>query len=62
MELLCDVGMKFCSNGPSHMTSMDAMPMHGENLEQLLLWNQTADDLESWYQASGTQVLSSLFK
>ena len=24
-----------------------------------LLWNQTADDLESWYAASGTQVLPS---
>ena len=22
-----------------------------------LLWNQTADDLESWYAASGTRVL-----
>ena len=27
-----------------------------------LLWNQMADDLESWYAASGTWVLPSLFK
>ena len=27
----------------------------------LLLWNQKADDLESWYAASGTWVLPSLF-
>ena len=44
------------------MTNMAAMPMYGKNLENLLLWNQTADDLESWYPAPGTQVLSSLFK
>ena len=40
-----DVGMKFCSNSPSHMTNMAAMPMYAKNLEKLLLWNQTADDL-----------------
>ena len=41
-----------------HMTNMAAMPIYVKNL----LWNQTADDLESWYVASGAQVLPSLFK
>ena len=27
-----------------------------------LLWNQEADDLETWYTASGTQMLPDLFK
>ena len=50
------------SNGPGHMTNMAAMPMYGKNLKNNLLRNQRADDLESWYVASGTQVLPSLFK
>ena len=43
------------------MTNMAAMPIHvyGKNL---LLWNQKADDLESWYAALDTRVLPSLFK
>ena len=53
-----DEGMKDCLNGPGHMTSMAARPMYGKNIKTiLLLWNQTANDLESWYAASGTQVL-----
>ena len=50
------------SNGPGHMTNVAAMPMYGKNLKKLLLWNQTADDFESWYLALDTKVLSSLFK
>ena len=46
-----DRGMKVCSDGLGHITNMAAMP-----------WHQTADDLESWYAASGIQVLPSLFK
>ena len=49
------------SNGPGHMTSMAAMPIYGKNLKNLL-WNQKADDLKSWYAASGTGVLQNLFK
>ena len=52
-----DGGMKVCSNGPGHMTNMTV-----KTLKNLFLWNQTADDLESWYAASGTRVLPSLFK
>ena len=55
-----DGGMKVCSNGPGLITSMSAMPIYGKNLKNLLLWNQTADDLESWYTTSGTRVLPSL--
>ena len=33
-----------------------------KTLKNLLLWNQKADDLETWYAASGAQVLLSLFK
>ena len=56
MELLWYGGMKVCSNGPGHMTKMAAMPLKN------LLWNQKADDTETWYAASGARVLPSLFK
>ena len=36
--------------------------MEKKNLKNFLLWNQEADDLETWYTASGTQVLPNLFK
>ena len=52
MEPPCDRGTNVCSNGPGHMTKMAAMPVY------LLLRNQKADDLESWYAASGAQVCS----
>ena len=54
MELLWDGGSKVSSNGPGHMTKMAAMPIYGKNL---LLWNKKADDLETWYAASGVRVL-----
>ena len=58
-----DGGMKVYSNVPGHMSNMAAMsPYRVKTLKNLFLWNQTADDLESWYAASGTQVLPSLFK
>ena len=45
------------------MTKMTAMPIYGENLKKnLLLWKQKADDLKTWYAASGARVLPSLFK
>ena len=47
-------GIKICSNVPGHMT----MPIYGENFKNLLIRNQQADDLETWYTASGTRVLS----
>ena len=53
MESPWDEGTKVCSNGPDHMTKMAAMPIYGKTLKNLNLWNQTADDLETWYAASG---------
>ena len=43
---------KFVQNGPGHMTSMAPMLIYVKTVEILLLWNQKADDLESWYAAS----------
>ena len=33
-----------------------------KTLKKLLLWNQKADDLETWYAALGARVLQSLFE
>ena len=63
MEPLWDGGTKVCSNGPGHMTKMAAMAIYGKNLKKnLLLRNQKANDLESWYASSGAWVLPSLLK
>ena len=43
------------------MTNMAAMHIYGKTLQHHL-WNQKSDHLESWYAASGTQVLKSYFK
>ena len=55
-------GMDVCLNGPGHVTKMAAKPIYVKNLKHFLLLNQAADDVESWYAASGTRVLPSLFK
>ena len=62
MEPPWDGGTKVCSNGPGHMTKMAAMPIYDKNIKNLLLRNQKADDLGSWYAASGARELPSLFK
>ena len=62
MELLWDGGTKVSSNGPGHITKMAAMSIYGKNLINLLLRNPKADDLETWYAASGARVLPRLFK
>ena len=46
-------GRKVCSKGPGHMTKMATMLIYGRHLKNLLLWNQKADDLETWYALSG---------
>ena len=52
-----------CSNGPGHMTKMAATPIYGKKpFKNLLLQNQTADDLGTWYVAFGLWGLQSLFK
>ena len=62
MEPPWDWGTKVCSNGPGHITKIAAMPIYGKNLKNLLLRNQKAYDLETWYVALGARVLPSLFK
>ena len=63
MEPPWDVGMKICSNVSGHMTKIAFRPIYGKNLKKnLFLRNQETDDLETWYTASGTQVLLGLFK
>ena len=62
VEAPWDRGTKVSSNGPGRMTNMAIIPIYGKTLKKLLLWNQKADDLESWYVASGAGVLPSLFK
>ena len=36
---------------------MAALPLYGKTFKNLLLRNQKADDLETWYAAYGTLVL-----
>ena len=62
MEFLWDGETKVYSNGPGHMTKMAAMSIYGKNTKNLLFRNQKADYLETWYAASGAQVLPNLFK
>ena len=45
------------------MTKMAATPIYGKKtFKNLLLQNQKADDLETWYVALGMWGLLSLFK
>ena len=44
------------------MTKMAAMPYIVKTLKYILLRNQKADDLETWYAALGALVLPSFFK
>ena len=68
-----DGGTKIYSNGLGHMTSMASMPIYGNNnkkysalerktIKNILLWNEKANDFESWYALLGAQVQSSVFK
>ena len=54
-------GTKVCSNGPDHMTKWPPCPYMVKTLKNLLQ-NPKANDLETWYAASGAGVLPSLFK
>ena len=51
-----DVGMKICSDVAGHMIKMASSPYMVKNFKNLLLRNQEAEDLKTWYTASGTQV------
>ena len=56
------------TNGLCNMTKMAAMFIYGKKKKKkkkkknLILWNQKADDLETWYAALVTRVLPSIFK
>ena len=63
VEPLLDGGMEVCSWGLGHMISMVIMcPYMAKTFENLLLWNQMADDLETWYAPVGTWALPNLLK
>ena len=64
MEALWVGAKKVLSNGHVHMnmTKMAAMPIYSKNIKNLLPRDLTADDLETWCAASGTQVLPNSFK
>ena len=47
--------MKTCSNVLGNITGI--CPYMVKNFKNFLLWNQEADDLETWYTASCTRVL-----
>ena len=54
--------MNIYINELGHITKMAAMPIYGKKtLKNLLLQDKLTDDLETWYVASGTQVLPRLF-
>ena len=55
------VEQKYVQNGLDHMTKMVAMPIYCKNLKNIHLLNQKADDIETWYAAFGTHVLSSIY-
>ena len=63
-EALWGGGTNLPSNSHGHMTKMATMPIYGKkvNLKNLLLYYRTADDLETWYAASGTRVLPNSFQ
>ena len=46
----------------SHDKDAHICPDMVKTLKNLLLWNQTVDDVETWYAESGARVLPSLFK
>ena len=53
---------KICTKYFGHMTKMAATPIFGKNLlKNLLLQNQKASDLETWYVALGMWSLPSLY-
>ena len=53
-------GIKVSTNGSCHVTKMAAMSIYGKTFKNLLLWNQKADDLETWYAVLVTQVLPNM--
>ena len=54
--------LKICLNGSMSLDKMDAMPIYGKTLKNLLLHNQESFEAESCYIAWDTQDLPNLFK
>ena len=52
----CNWFIVFC-----HMTKM-VIPYMVKTFKNLRLWNEMADDVETWYAALITQILPNLFK
>ena len=42
------IGTRVCSNDPGHKTKMAFMSIYDKTFKNLLLWNQEADDLETF--------------
>ena len=58
-----DKSAKFFTKYFGHMTKMAATPIYGKKpFKNLLLQNQMASDLETWYVALGMYGLPTLFK
>ena len=53
--------LKICINGHGLLSTMAAMPIYGKNAKNLLQ-NHESFEAESWYIASETQGLPTLFK
>ena len=62
VEPPCDEGMKVNTNGLCHMTKMPPCSYMVKTFKNRILWNQKADDLETWYAALVIRVLPSIFK
>ena len=52
---------KVSTIGLCYMTKMDHVHIK-RSFKNLLLWNEKADDLETFYTASGSQAQPNLFK
>ena len=53
---------KMYANYFGHMTKMADMTIYGKPFENLLLQNQKADDIGTWYVTFGMWGLPNLFK
>ena len=53
---------KIYTSCTGHMTKMATTPIYGKTLKYLLLWNQKANGLGTWYVALGMWALPNLHK
>ena len=55
--------MNIYATGFGHITKMAAMPMYVKHpFKNILLWNQRANDIGTWYVQLGMWALPSLHK